>query len=68
MFITRLLKVASVGFVLGATASGVEWLAQEGSAGIKAPPRETPVVRMQVRFRWSFSVLLPLVILGRGDG
>jgi len=26
------------------------------------------VVRMQVRFRWSFSVLLPLVILGRGDG
>jgi multidrug resistance efflux pump len=41
MFITRLSKVASVGLVLGATASGVECLAQEGSAGINAPPRET---------------------------
>jgi len=41
MFMTKLLKVASVGFVLGATASGVEGFAQDGLGGIKPPPRET---------------------------
>jgi HlyD family secretion protein len=40
MFTTRWLKVAPALLVLGATASGVEWPVQEGSAGVKAPPRE----------------------------
>jgi len=42
MFITRWLKVALVLLVAGATASGVELLVQEGSAGVKAPAPENP--------------------------
>jgi HlyD family secretion protein len=42
MFMTRFVKVAPAGLILVAMASGVEGLAQDGSAGLEAPPRETP--------------------------
>jgi hypothetical protein len=42
MFMTRFVKVAPAGLILVAMASGVEGLAQDRSAGLKAPPRETP--------------------------